>query len=129
MNSRRILLKLAALAAIGVIAYLALRASPWVGEVPWIPRWLSDWADRNGNLRNLPAFAALAAVLMFALGRHPGAALAAVLSAALELAQVFISGRTFDWADIGWSLAGVALVAGATEVFSRSKSAKAPRPR
>ena len=32
-------------------------------EMWWIPDWLGTWADRNGNFRNFPVFAALAALL------------------------------------------------------------------
>ena len=111
MAKSRLALVAIALAAVGVIAFLALRGSPWVGELPWMPRWLAEWADHNGNLRNLPAFAALTLVLWPVLGWRLGAAVAALMSVGLETAQVFIAGRTFDWADIGWSLAGVAAVA------------------
>ncbi len=110
MKASRSLRLLFALAAVGVVGFLALRSSPWVGELPWIPHWLSDWADRHGTLRNLPAFAALTVALIPAFGWRLGGGIAAGLSVALELAQVFIAGRTFDWADIGWSLAGVAAV-------------------
>lgn len=112
MKTRRILLRLGALAATGVVGFLALRPSPWLGELPWIPRWLSGWADHHGNLRNLPAFAVLAIALTLALGWRLGAAIAAMLAIVLELAQLGIAARSFDWADIGWSLAGVAAAAG-----------------
>ncbi|MFM8683643.1 MAG: VanZ family protein [Chthoniobacterales bacterium] len=29
----------------------------------WIPSWLGEWADRNGNFRNFPVFAAFSALL------------------------------------------------------------------
>ena len=32
-------------------------------EMWWIPDGLGEWADRNGNFRNFPVFAALAALL------------------------------------------------------------------
>lgn len=112
MRYRLLVLRLAALGALGVVAFLALRSSPWLGELSWMPRWLSDWADRNGDLRNLPAFAGLAAVLVLGLGRRWGGIVAATSAVGLEAAQVFIAGRVFGWADIAWSLVGVALVLG-----------------
>ena len=32
-------------------------------ELWWIPDWVGEWADRNGNLRNFPVFAAFSALL------------------------------------------------------------------
>ena len=125
MKTTRILALLGALIAASAVAFLALRASPWVGEVPWIPRWISDWADRNGNLRNLPAFAALAFALIPTLGWRLGSGVAAALAISLELAQHFIAGRTFDWADIGWSLAGVALAIGVVLSWRRLRKSAA----
>lgn len=98
----------AAVVSVGVVSFLALRSSPWVGEVNWIPHWLSDWADSHGNFRNFPAFAALDLVLMGAFGTRRAAMITAFLGVGLECAQFGIRGRTFDWADIVWSLAGVA---------------------
>ncbi len=121
---------LGASGAVAVIGFLALRSSPRVAELAWVPRWLSAWADHHGSLRNLPAFAALALVLILTLGRRPGSALAALLGVFLELAQTFISGRTFDWADIGWSLAGVVAVSAAFAVacFFRNRPGPAINP-
>lgn len=95
-----------------VVAFLALRASPYISEIPWIPAWLSEWADRHANLRNLPAFAGLAFALLWPLGVRVAACVASLLAVVLECAQVFIDGRTFDLADIGWSLLGVVLAVG-----------------
>jgi hypothetical protein len=36
-----------------------------MSELPFIPTWLGTWADRNGNFRNFPVFAAFAALLFF----------------------------------------------------------------
>jgi hypothetical protein len=103
-------LKALALISVGVVAFLALRPSPYVGELPWMPDWLGHWADRNGNVRNLPAFAGLAMILVWALGWRAAGVWASLLAVSLECAQVVIAGRSFDWADIGWSLTGVILV-------------------
>jgi len=55
------------LAATLLLAILicALTPSPNMREMWWIPGWLGEWADRNGNFRNFPVFAALAALLFF----------------------------------------------------------------
>lgn len=106
---RQIGLGCLAVGAVAVISYLALRPSPWIGEVSWIPRWLGQWADAYGNFRNFPAFCLLAGVLALIAGARWGCAGAALLAVVVETAQVWIGGRTFDWADIFWSLAGVAL--------------------
>lgn len=98
-----------AVLACAVIAFLTLRTSPYVGELPFIPSWLGVWADSHGNLRNLPAFFLLTLFLVPALGRLHAGLLAAILSITLELAQLLRPGRTFDWADICWSLVGVVL--------------------
>jgi hypothetical protein len=108
-------------AAVAVVAFLALRASPYISELPWIPEWEGEWADRNGNVRNLPAFAGLALVLLWPLGWRGAALLSAILAVLLECAQVFIAGRHFDWADIGWSLLGVALVAAPAAAAAASR--------
>ena len=53
------------LAATLLLAILicSLTPSPNMREMWWIPDWLGTWADRNGNLRNFPVFAAFSAVL------------------------------------------------------------------
>lgn len=108
--------------AIAVVAFLALRSSPWIGEVPWIPDWLAGWADRNGNFRNFPAFAGLTLILIVPLGLRGASWVAGVSAVGLESAQFFIAGRTFDFADIGWSLAGVALVAAGAVLVAAKRS-------
>jgi len=41
----------------------ALAPSSYMAELPFIPQWLGEWADRNPNFRNFPVFAAFAALL------------------------------------------------------------------
>lgn len=109
---RRILRYGVALAALVVFAYLCWRASPWLHQVPWMPEWLGRWGDRHGNFRNMPAFGGLALVLIWALGWRCGVLISAVAAVGLELPQLWIATRGFDWADIGWSLVGVGAAAG-----------------
>jgi len=53
----------AAIILLAAIAVCSLTSSPSMSELPFIPTWLGTWADRNGNFRNFPVFAALSAVL------------------------------------------------------------------
>lgn len=98
------------LCAAGLLAYLSLRASSSLRTVPWMPGHLGRWADTNGILRNTVAFLALG-LLAFGLlgrGRRIVAALAA-FAVAIEVPQIWIPTRIFDWRDIAASLAGLAL--------------------
>ena len=122
----RFLVIAAAIILLAAIAICSLTSSPNMREMWWIPDWLGTWADRNGNFRNFPVFAAFAALLFFVLSLSPlkhwsselpnhfplrlafGAFLAtALLGTSLEVAQLlFLANRHFDWADIGWSTSG-----------------------
>lgn len=93
-------------------AYLALRPSPYVSEVVWVPKGLAIWADRHGDIRNLVAFALVGLVAggagrLAGLGAYRLLLGVAVLAAGVEIAQLGIAGRVFSWVDIAWSWAGV----------------------
>jgi VanZ family protein len=106
---RRLSLALAAVALVA-LAFLALRPSPFVDQVAWIPHRLGHWADHNGVLRNTVAFFAVGLLYFSALGRRwPHALGLAVFATALEVAQCWIPHRVFDVSDIAASLAGLAL--------------------
>jgi hypothetical protein len=47
------------------IAICALAPSAYMTEIPFIPTCVGEWADRNGNFRNFPVFAAFSALLFF----------------------------------------------------------------
>jgi glycopeptide antibiotics resistance protein len=103
----RILLVLLGAAA---IAFLALRSSPYLQYIPWMPRAIGVWADSNGILRNVAAFFALGVLIFVFLGRRPIHVLAAIgFGTALEVAQLWIPGRVFDGWDIAASTAGILL--------------------
>ena len=96
-----------------------LHAHP-MREVIWIPSWLGEWADRNGNFRNFPVFAAFAALFFFVVTFYQrlvtrydqwqlafGAFLAtALLGILLEAAQLLLPHRWADPMDIVWSSLG-----------------------
>lgn len=93
-----------------LIAFLALRRSPYLQYIPWMPRSLGIWADHHGVLRNTAAFFAFALAVLGALGPrgvHVGAL--CLFGTAIEVAQIWIPSRTFDWRDIVASIAGVLL--------------------
>lgn len=120
------------------IAICSLAPSSYMTEIPFIPTWLGTWADANPNFRNMPVFAALAALLFFVVtfyqplvtryGRWRLAFAAfiatALLGAALEVAQLLIPGRIADPMDVLWMTLGAfvgasaALLASATRKFT-----------
>ena len=102
-------LGLAAL-GLGALAYLSLRPSPFLTEIGWIPRWLSQWADHHGVLRNAVAFLALGLFVFTWVGRRPPHALAlAAFAIVIEVPQIWLPQRVFDGRDIGASLGGIGL--------------------
>jgi hypothetical protein len=95
---------------IGIFGFLAWRGSPYLAEITWIPEWLGRWADANGVVRNLPAFAMLTTVIILIFGLQSRVVvLASVMMAAvvLELGQWWLPGRVFDWKDVLTSWLGV----------------------
>jgi glycopeptide antibiotics resistance protein len=98
------------LALAAVLAFLALRTSPYLQYVPWMPRRIGVWADHNGILRNVAAFFAFALFVYLLIGRRAWHVAGLCLFAtAVEVAQLWIRGRVFDWRDIVASIVGVLL--------------------
>lgn len=108
MKRRRLLALLALAALAGALAYFALRPSSFLQTVPWLPPGIGRWADAHGVGRNFVAFFALGIASFPLLGHRIGqvAALCA-FATLLEVAQLWIPTRQFDWRDIVVSLAGV----------------------
>lgn len=95
---------------LGCAGFCALRASPNMTEIVWLPRWLSVWADNYGVLRNVVAFAVVGVAVMAVAGTgHRITVTLAVFATGLEVAQLWIPERWFDWKDIVASLAGLAI--------------------
>ena len=98
------------LAIAGVIAFFALRASPYLQYIPWMPRSIGVWADHNGILRNTVAFFVFAVAVYLLVGCRAWHVIALSAFATLvEVAQLWVRGRVFDWRDIGASIAGILL--------------------
>jgi glycopeptide antibiotics resistance protein len=94
----------------GVIAFLALRTSPYLQYIPWLPRRIGVWADSNGIVRNVAAFFAFALAIYFLVGRRIRHVVALCgFATAVEVAQLWVRGRVFDWLDIVASIVGILL--------------------
>lgn len=107
MNRRALALVAVAVLA-GLIAFFALRSSPYLQYIPWMPRGLGRWADSHGIARNFVAFFALALAVFLIVGRRvPHVAILCLFATALEVSQLWIRGRVFDWRDIVISIAGI----------------------
>ena len=109
------------------IATCSLAPSPNMREMAWIPGWIGEWADRNPNFRNMPVFAALAALLFLVFSVLPSsfysslklkfqpfsfrtalraAVCASALGVLLEALQLLLPHRWADWRDVFWSVVG-----------------------
>src|SRR5687768_14737975 len=47
-----------------LVLFCALRSSPRLTEVPWLPLWLTVWADRMDTFRHFVGFGVLALMAM-----------------------------------------------------------------
>lgn len=122
LTSTRNRVVLVSLSVILLIGYCALRPSPHMREISWLPAWLSGWADRNEDLRTAVPFCALSFyIALEALLVYRNEYYAAWLSwgiaaygwflllCALELLQFTLVQRTASLADLAWGTAGILL--------------------
>jgi hypothetical protein len=94
----------------GVMAFFALRTSPYLQYIPWLPRSVGVWADHHGIVRNTVAFFVLALAVYLLMGCRAWHVVAlSGFATIVEVAQLGVRGRVFDWSDIGASIAGVLL--------------------
>jgi VanZ family protein len=131
----RFLVVAAVIILLAAIAVCALSPSSYMSEIRFIPSWLATWADANPNFRNMPVFAALAALVYIvvtfdqplatryglwrlAFGAFIGTTL---LGVALEALQLLLPGRWADPLDVMWSalgaLVGVSVASFAVSLF------------
>ena len=129
MNRRRLNVLLAVAALAGLIAFFALRSSPYLQYIPWMPRSLGRWADAHGISRNFVAFFALGIAVFVLIGSRPLHTVALCLFATgLEVSQLGIRGRIFDWRDIVVSIAGILAAWPLGWLAARVTGPKTPQP-
>lgn len=91
--------------------YLTLRPSGNLNDLWWLPSSVRNWAYYNGQLRNLPAFAALAIPCMILANgrraRRKAILGLAVFVAVTEAAQHFVPSRWCEWQDVAYGWAGL----------------------
>ena len=105
---RRLAAILLVTAFAAMLAFFALRSSPYLQYIPWMPRRVGVWADSHGVVRNAVAFFGLGLCSFTAVGRGLAHAFAlCAFATAVEVAQIWIGSRAFDWRDIVASVAGV----------------------
>lgn len=108
MKRRRVVALLIVLTLAGLLAFFALRASPYLQYIPWMPRGIGVWADSHGISRNVVAFFVLGLATFLLVGRGIlVVATAAVFATAVEVAQIWIPSRAYDPKDIVASIAGL----------------------
>ena len=107
-----------------ILAVLIISASKWalapsseMKSLVWLPRSLAYWADLQPTFRNFPAFGLISFFATFfahcafrslsVVCALSVVALVSGFSIILERMQLMIPSRCFEWADIGWSVAGV----------------------
>lgn len=131
----RIILGVGLIGLFGLVLYCALRSSPRLAEIPWLPAWLGRWSDRNDTFRHFVGFGALALMAMVlprailpsfperakTQFRHLCLVIALALVAGLEFIQLEIPTRNFDWLDMYWGWLGVLSARAVLPLVSRTR--------
>jgi hypothetical protein len=113
------------LALLGLVAFLSVRPSPFMAGVPFFPDWLAAWADGAEHAPHTLAFAVLGIVGFWA--RYPArlawpslqaipaflinVPLLMAMAILLEVPQLWIETRAFNWADIYAAWVGLGIAA------------------
>lgn len=132
----RFILAVGLIGLCGLVLYCALRSSPRLAEIQWLPLWLTRWADKMDTFRHFVGFGALALMAMvlpraifpaFPAAakdqfRHLCLVLLLLLIAVLELTQLRIPERSFDWLDIYWGWLGVLSARAVLPLVSRTRT-------
>lgn len=125
MNAGRIAAVLACLAVFTVIIFFTFRPSPNVQDISWMPQRWGLWLDEHEQFRHFVGMTIFTGMVLllnfdsvfnrsrsrfvrkFRSSRHRTGRLGAllVLVYALELAQLGLPNRDFDWLDVvnGWA--------------------------
>ncbi len=108
----RFILSAAFAALFAFTGYLVLRPSPSMAEIGWFPGWLSNWADRYGDLRTAVPFFLLSLMWTMVswarvkrlIAGYYGIGALLVLT---ELCQIFLPERHAGLPDILYGLIGL----------------------
>lgn len=123
MNGSRLVAITGVVVLAAMLAFFALRASPYLQFIPWMPRRIGVWADAHGISRNAVAFFALGFATFVFIGRGlPLVLLVCAFGTAVEVAQIWIPSRAFDIRDIVASVAGVLVAWPVAWLVARSKA-------
>jgi VanZ family protein len=107
--------------------YAALRASPYLAELPFMPAPIGRWVDAHPDMRHMVGYLVMAVVgaLAYCAGRPAERWLAFGLgmlffATLLEAAQFFLPNRHADWRDLAWSCLGILAGLGGMWAVDRS---------
>lgn len=118
---------------VAALAGLALMPTPYVQDLPFVPRAVARLADSNDFLRNVLGGVVLqAAVLAVGWSVMPGRGphsqrlwlfsfVGLMLFSALEVAQIFLPKRNFDGRDILAAALGIAGVTALVAAITRAR--------
>lgn len=128
-----------ALLALLVIAFLALRPESEIKKINFMPRDVALFFDRHDFLKNVIGFAGLRFALAVALapwsrtlgggwrGNLRISAATGALVVCLELVQLTMPRRSFDWNDIAAGMLGIAAVGMPLGLLAQAASAASAR--
>jgi hypothetical protein len=117
----RKMLLLTGIFGLGLAIFLSLRTSPATSTVSWLPKFITHWADRHGQLCNFPAYGLLALPFLFIapdMRRQAQIVLGIFdLVALIEVIQFWIPTRVCDTGDVFWGWLGASVAWGIFGIF------------